>query len=417
MSELLAQIKGAVAEGVAPLEVDVKSLKEGVAKIDGVEKRLEAIEKSPIITRSFGIGTPKFHRGFNVTKQLRKGRELAAKNPSMFEAMGDEEQTDEFVKGLLDYIAATVKKDPKAIGDIYERNQKSIQQKAAYAEGANATGGYLVAPEYLWDMVMLAKSNTFMLDACTVIPMGSNQVLVPSELTRPAVAWDAEGSVTQSEGTFAQVSMTAKRLSAYSLASNEMLADGSLDVATILAEQFGYAIRLEVDNQVLNGTGAPVSGLLTAAAGNSVVLASGSTNFSAQTVQNYADAVYKLNEADAANAMFVINRISKFYLRTMRDANGQFLYAKPEGQNPATMWEIPVKVSETITNTSAASTGFAVLGDFKKFYIGRRMQFGSLEVDPYGAFTSYQTRFRVSSRWAFAVARASAFTRIITAAS
>jgi len=416
--EVLEQIKGAVKEGVAPLEADIKSLKEGVDKINAVENRLEAIEKSPLMTRGHGgVVRSVMHRGFNVSRQLIKGRHAASKNPHLFEAMADEEATDEFVKGLLDFVAATVKKDPKAMADIYERNQKSIQQKAAYAEGANATGGYLVAPEYLWDMIMLAKSNTFMLDACTVIPMGSNQMLIPSELTRPAVTWDNEGTVTEGEGTFAQVSLTAQRLSAYSVASNEMLMDGNLDIATILAEQFGYAINLEIDNQVLNGNGSPVSGQTTAAAGNSVVLASASTNFSAQTALNYADAIYRLNEADAAQAMFVINRISKFYLRSLRDANGQHIFAQPAGQTPGTIFEVPYKVSETISNTSAVSKAFAVLGAWKKYYIGRRLAFGSLDVDPYGAFTSYQTRFRVASRWAFKPSRTDAFVRLMTAAS
>lgn len=418
--EYLEQIKGAIKEEVAPLATKLTSVEEGVNKANekaiDVEKRLEAIEKSPIITNSTAAKVAKKHHGFAISKQLGKYRQLAAKNPGMFEAMGDEEQTDEFVKGMLDYFAS-LRKNPTAMNAVFERNQQMIQQKAAYAEGASATGGYLVAPEYIWDMVMLAKSRTFMLDLCTVVPMASNQAYFPSELTRPSVAWDAEASVTESEGTFAQVSMTAKRLSAYSVASNELLADGSLDVVSILAEQFGYAIALELDNQVLNGTGDPVSGVLTAAAGNSVVLGTGSTNFSAQVAGNYSDAIYQLNEADAANAVVVLNRISKHYLRMLRDSNGQHIYAQPGGNVPGTMFEIPVRVSETITNTSAVSRAFGVVGDFKKFYIGRRLAFGSIEVDPYGAFTSYQTRFRVASRWALKIARASAFTRVLTAAA
>ena len=418
--ELLEQIKGAIKEEVSPVAADLKTVKDGVEKVNEkaatLEKRVEAIEKSPVINNTTAAKIAQKHRGFVISKQLAKGRNLAAKNPGMFEGMGDEEQTDEFVKGMLDYFAS-LRKDPSAMNAVFERNQKAIEQKTAYAEGANANGGYLVAPEYIWDMVMLAKSRTFMLDLCTVVPMASNQAYFPSELTRPSVTWDAEATVTQSEGTLAQVSMTAKRLSAYSVASNELLADGSLDIVSILAEQFGYAIAYELDNQVLNGTGDPVSGVLTAAAGNSVVLGTGSTNFSAQVAGNYSDAIYQLNEADAAGAVVVLNRISKHYLRNLRDANGQHIYAQPGGNVPGTMFEIPVRVSETITNTSAVSRAFGVVGDFKKFYIGRRLSFGSIEVDPYGGFTSYQTRFRVASRWALKIARASAFTRLVTAAA
>ena len=417
-------VKDAVAEGMKPLSETVKSLGETVTKTDetikAVDERLKKIEALPVVKT---ITAPAFvsskeYRGYSINKQLSEIRNKHA-NDKRFSVFSDEEQAEEFIKFMLDVKAATYNKDPEAIAALHKRNQHLIQTKAAYAEGANATGGYLVTPEYIWDMIMLARERTFALNECTILPMGSNSLKVPKELTGVSVAWDDEaGSIDESEGTFDQLTLTAKRMNAYSVLSNELLADSQIDVVGLLADQFGYAGALELDNEVLNGDGTKLmSGVLGAAAGYSVVLGTGSTNFSAQTALNYSEMIYKLAEADSANAKFKINRISAHYLRSLRDANGQHIYAQPGAGQPNTIWGYPSNVCERITSTSAVSTAFAAFGDWKGIYIGRRMAFGSLEVDPYGAFLTYQTRYRFVSRWAGAISRATKFVRAITSAS
>lgn len=416
-------VKDAVAEGMKPLAESVKSVEAKISEqgeaVKGVDERLKKIEALPAIqSRGPAFVSSKEHRGYQINKQLVEIRNKYGKD-QRFATFSDEEEAENFIKFILDVKAATFNKDPEAMNALHKRNQELLRTKAAYAEGANATGGFLVTPEYVWDMIMLARERTFVLNECTILPMGSNSLKVPSELTGVSVAWDDEaGAIDESEGTFSQVTLTAKRMNAYSQISNELLADSQIDIVGLLADQFGYAGALELDNEVLNGDGTKLmSGVCGAAAGYSVVLASGSTNFSAQTALNYSDAIYRLAESDAANAAFKINRISAHYLRSLRDSNGQHIYAQPGAGQPNTIWGYPSRVSERITSTSAVSTAFAVFGDWKGVYIGRRMAFGALEVDPYGRFTNYETRYRFVSRWAGALSRATKFCRIITAAS
>lgn len=417
-------VKDAVKEGITPLAADVKSLGEKVTAADettkSIDERLKKIEALPAVK---SIGAPAFvsskeHRGYSINKQLVDVRNKHA-NDKRFATFSDEEEAENFIKFMLDVKAATFNKDPEALNALHRRNQELVRTKAAYAEGANATGGFLVTPEYIWDMIMLARERTFALNECSIFPMGSNVLKFPTELTGVSVAWDDEaGAIDESEGTFSQVTLTAKRMNAYSQISNELLADSQMDIVGLLADQFGYAGALELDNEIINGDGTKLmSGVAGAAAGYSVVLASGSTNFSAQTAINYSDAMYRLAEADLANAKFKINRISAHYLRSLRDSNGQHIYAQPGAGQPNTIWGTPASVCERITSTSAVSTAFAVLGDWKGVYIGRRMAFGSLDVDPYGRFTNYETRYRFVSRWAGALSRATKFVRVITAAA
>lgn len=411
-------IKGAVSDAMAPVAKEVKevSAKLAVAEKDAAElkSRLEKIERTPIIERAFNINTKTTEKfmGYKVSKQFAKFRDQTIKDAS-FESLKSEEKIDEFSKFMIATIKAAKDKDQEAKQYLHDFYAKT----SLY--GASGTGAYLVPDEYLWDMCMLARNATFALRECSVIPMSSDQMYLPSELTLASVAWTTKdtGQMSAGEPTFSQVSLAATRLDGIATLSNELLNDSAMDVVSMLSEQFGYAVAYELDNQVLSGTGSPVSGLVTAAAGYSVVFGTTSTNFSAVLATDFSTAIYKLEQGDTQNARFIINKIGLHYVRTLKDSNGQFIFAHPGAGVPGTIWEYPYFTSEKITNTSAISTALAVFGNFKKYYIGRRLSAGSLDVDPYGKFDYYQTRFRIVSRWALACGRSTAFVRIMTAAA
>lgn len=117
---------------------------------------------------------------------------------------------------------------------------------------------------------------------CTVLNMSSKQLVLPAESSIVTTSWtDEAGTISASNPTFGQVTLTAKKLAGLTEGvSNELLMDSAIDIVGMLTEQFMYAIGQELDNQVLNGTGNPCSGVLTAASGFSVVMGAGSTNFS-----------------------------------------------------------------------------------------------------------------------------------------
>jgi HK97 family phage major capsid protein len=243
---------------------------------------------------------------------------------------------------------------------------------------------------------------------------------LPTEATMVSVAWHAEeAAITQTEPTFGQLQLNAKRLDGYGKVTNELLQDSAIDIISLLVEQFAYAIGQELDNQVLNGTGDPASGLLTAACGNSVVMASGLTDFSSVTGTNLSSLIYALNSGDLANARFIVGRLGLHYIRTLKDANNNFIFSQIGGIPPAggTIWGFPYLVSEKVTNTTGVSTAFISFGDYKKFYLGRRVGAMALDLDPYGLFTTYATQFRMVTRWALGIGRSTAFSRLLTAAS
>ncbi len=236
-----------------------------------------------------------------------------------------------------------------------------------------------------------------------------------------SVAWtDEAGSITAFNPTFGQVTLTAKKLAGLTSAiSSELLSDTAIDIVGLLVEQFMYAIGQELDNQVLNGTGSPVSGILSAAAGYSVVLGTGSTSFSAIGANDVRSMIRKLSSADAALAKFIYSKDIQFYLDTLKDSNGRYIYREPAGDRPAALWNRPIieSAKAPAESASAVSTAFIALAFLKYFYIGRRMGAMAFASDPYTNFATDEVRFRVLTRWALAMARSTAFVRAITAAA
>jgi HK97 family phage major capsid protein len=408
----IADIKSAIDEGVKPLKEGVEATKTAVK---AVEDRIAKIEALPFTK----IGMPNLnaiptqYRGYKLNHQATAVRSLAAKSPREFDVFADEEKMNGFCKWMISAVKA-LKGDAKAQSELSE-----MATKAQNTEGTSAYGGYLVPQEYDMNIIALARAKSFALQECNVIPMNRDIMNIPKELANVTVAWTAETvAATETEPTFSTLQLDSARLDGYGKVTNELLNDADFDIVGFLTETFAYAIGQELDNQVLNGTGSPVSGVLTAKAGYSVVLTAPANNFSSILGSDLSNMVAQLNSGDVANAKFIIGRTVMHYIRSMKaSTSGVYVFADIGGTVGGTIWGFPYIVSENVTNTTGVSTAFGVFGDFKKFYIGRRIGAMTLDLDPYGLFTSYGTQFRMITRWALGVGRTTAFCRGVTAAT
>ncbi len=413
-------LKEALQQGLKEFKEEIKKTVDETVKTTieektkDIDERLEKIEKLPITNVKFNINKiPSTYKGYNLSHQLEKIRKIAGKRADEYPVFSDDEKAEDWAKFLIAFIKFKKHQDISALADI-----QAIQAKAQLQEGTDSEGGYLVPDEYAWEIAKLARAKSFALNQCTVINMGTDTLKLPAEASLVSVAWtDEEGGITESEPTFGQVQLTAKRLDGYAKVTNELLQDSNIDIVGLLTEQFSYAIGLELDNQVLNGTGSPVSGVLTAKAGYSVVMGSGETNFSSISADDLSNMIAKIDEGYADDLLFIFNKLIMHYIRILKDDNSNYIYAKPGNGVPGTVWEYPYFQSAKAPKTTGASTAFVALGNFKYFYIGRRVGSMALDVDPYGLFTTNATRFRIVTRWGLAVAMVKAFCRLITAAS
>jgi HK97 family phage major capsid protein len=405
--ELVNTIGKTVADGIAPLATEVKSVKEGVA---GLEGRLKKIESLPLekFAMPAVIGSSKF-LGYNLNQQGRLIKEKTIGNIG-FASFNKEENVDGFAKFLLATIHA---RHPK-LANAEAKAFLAEVAKASLAEGSAGTGGDLVPDEYQWDMIQLARSRSYMLQLANVVPMTSDVMILPTEAGLATINWKTEGAgLTQGDPTFSHLTLTAKKATAYAISSNELLQDARVDIVSILTEQFAYGIGLDIDNQALNGTGVPTSGLLCSGVlTTNIVTLAGS--MSTINVEKISEAIYKLSEGDLANARFMLCRLGMHYIRSIVDANGNPILQPLAVAMAPSIMGFPYVMSEKISNTDGTGKDFGLFGDFKKYVIGRRVGAMALEVDPYGAFSTDETRFRMINRWAFGVGRETAFVKIIT---
>jgi HK97 family phage major capsid protein len=408
--ELANAISKTIIDGIKPVSDDIKAVKDDVKVVKenvvGIDGRLKKIEALPLEKFSVSsIIVPEKFLGYDLEKQGRwiKDRTVGKSGYSSF---NKEEGVNTFAKFLIAFIRAHHPRinDPKAKEALAEIS------KASLAEGAAGTGGNLVPDEFQWDIVQLARSRAHMLQICRIVPMTSDVMYIPTEATRASVTWRTEAqALSQSDPTFGVVTLTAKKSTAYSISSNELIQDSRIDIASILTEQFAYGMALDIDDQVLNGNGTPFSGLLVSGVlSTNVVTLAGS--MSTITVPKLSEAIYKLSEGDLANARFMINRYGLHFVRGMIDSTNRPIMQPLSDTMPSTILGYPWLMSEKISNSDTASKPVMLFADFNKMIIGRRIGAMALEIDPYGLFDSDQTRFRMISRWAFAIGREDAFT-------
>lgn len=400
-------------------ELTIDAIKDAVkdtvqSEISGLDERLKKIEAAPApaFSTDVNIIVPKTYAGYKLHHQGEKIRERFRKMAAMCPTLSNMSNFDKFAEMIIDIKNALM-------GDV--KSMQKLQEKTAMAEGTDAVGGYLVPVEYEFDLVKLSRDASFALQKCTVIPMSSKTLNLPAELTLPTVTWPSEaGQGTATNPTFAQVQLTAKKVMALTdYLSRELLADSGVDIVSLLTEQIMYAIGLELDKQVLIGSGSPISGVMSATTVYSVVMGSGSTAFSSINADTVRSMIRKLSAADAAVAEFIYSKDVQYYLDVLKDSNGRYLYREPSGDRPAALWNRGIFESSQAPaeSQSAVSTGFIALGNWKSFYLGQRSGEMALALDPYTKFDYDQVRFRLTQRWGLAIARATAFVKGVTAAS
>lgn len=342
-----------------------------------LKKRLEQLESAPAKKVSFNAdkGSVDFmYHGYDLRKQgqfLNIGRKVEFEN---------DEQRERFAKTMILGIK-------HATGEI---------DKAALNETTAAQGGYLVDDEFMAGIFGLARQTSVGLQDCRIVPMSGDTLLIAQEDGAVSVAWTAEATAaTQSEPTIAQTTLTATRLDAYSIMSNEVLDDAKIDIVAWLTDLFSEAIGQEIDNQVFNGTGSPFAGAM-ANAGQSI-------NLTASGTITEVDCSYTISQLPvnhAIGAKFYLNRKPFHLLRSLKTTDGDPIFTKPGAMVPGTIYEYQYSLVEQMPTSLAvaADTPVGLFGNLKNYYIGSRQGI-QIALDPYGLFTANQTRFRVTSRW------------------
>lgn len=379
-------------------EAIVSVVKEGnadvVSKISEIESKVKSLEDRPIAQKEVSILIPREYKGYRLNSQLEKFRSVDGANQVALDAVS---------KMILELATAGA-----------NNQQMTLKAAANQVEGTDAAGGYLTIDEFDNIITKTARNMSVMM------PLVDNRTVSRTDtfkynkqLANVSLAWDAEGTVTNTSATYSQSSIAIKRLSGYASMSNELLMDSAYDVVGDITEQFSYAMAQEMDNQILNGTGTPCSGVLTAAAGTSTIIAY--TNWSSVAAADFSLALSALSTVDQANATFILGKKGAHWVRTLKDTNNAPVYQAVAGPNLNTLFGTPFVVANKINDATGGTGGFyAVVGDFRQFFLINRLGALELLVDPYSDSVSYNTRFVWATRKGLGIKRADAFNRMGT---
>jgi HK97 family phage major capsid protein len=199
-----------------------------------------------------------------LSEQMNALTEMIANSPKLKDAgyvAPDSEEDHSETKSFGDFVVAVRNKNIKRLKSVY---------KAALAEGAGATGGYLVPTEF-GDLILnqVRDFNALRRAGPTVVNMTSRSREVPvfdietapsagdTAYAGGAIAyWTAEaGSITETEPRFRMLELIAHKIAGLSLASSEVREDASESVDSLIAQSFARAVGSKEQYAFFRGDG------------------------------------------------------------------------------------------------------------------------------------------------------------------
>ena len=287
----------------------------------------------------------------------------------------------------------------------------SPRLKASFAEGAGASGGFLVPEEFRSDIYALEIEGSQFEPLATTLPMTSMTLRVPTILDTTHVGsvfggitgfWEPEGgSMTESEPTFDMIQLNAKKLTLYTVSSNEVLNDSAIALEALIRQRFPEAANWYKETAYWNGTGAGnPQGILSAAAAYGVAKENGQA---AATVlyENIVNMYAHMLPTSHKRAVWFVHPNVLPQLATMALSVGTgggpifVQFGGAQSAFPYTIFGRPVMVSEHMA--TVGTQGDIAYVDLSYYLIGTRQDL-SFEASPHVRFVTDQTVWRFIER-------------------
>ena len=276
-------------------------------------------------------------------------------------------------------------------------------------EGQGDQGGFLVPEQFTAQLLQLALENAVVRPGAFRLPMTSLNLSLPNIVDTTHATnvfggvrgyWTPEsGSYTSSEPSFGRVTLTAKKLTAYTSAANELLADAAISLEALLMRLFPQALSYFEDDSFINGIGGgqPV-GIINA---DALVTVSKQTGQAAQTIvaENIDEMYSRMIPSSRAKAVWVAHPDTLPQIVSMSRSVGTggsaVMMNNMAGAAPATIYGRPLIMSEKCQTLGTAGDIFFV--DFSYYVIGDRQTL-SMAASPHVRFQNDETVWRFTSR-------------------
>jgi HK97 family phage major capsid protein len=255
-----------------------------------------------------------------------------------------------------------------------------IMVTKTHVEGVNTAGGFLVPDEFENSLITLRDTYGVFRQNARIVPMTSDVKRMPRRTGTVTASFVGEVAAgTQSDMTFDQVNLVAKKLMVLTKISSELSEDSVINLADDLGNEVAYAFALKEDQCGFNGDGTStfggIVGLLNAigAGGTSD---GGASAASGVTLTELRAGVGKLAQwADTPNCKWYVRRQewNSVFLRLAEAAGGVTANEIRDSEEGLRFFGYPVVLSQAITAPSGAGAAFAYFGDLSlAAYLGDR---------------------------------------------
>jgi HK97 family phage major capsid protein len=257
-------------------------------------------------------------------------------------------------------------------------------QVKAHTEGVNTQGGFLVPDEMAAELVTLREQYGVFRRNAKIYRMASDTLRIPRKNTGLTAYWVGEAiAATESTMGFDNVQLVAKKLTALTTVSNELLEDSVIDLASDVANEIAYQFAFKEDDAGFNGDGTStyggVVGLANALTDTTYQISdSGETSYGAITAADVGSAIGLLPAwaAQRNNIKIYCNKSTyhAVFERLALAAGGATAAEVAAGLREPRFFGYPVEFTQVIAYTpSTGDSVVAYIGDISQScYLGDR---------------------------------------------
>ena len=305
-------------------------------------------------------------------------------------------------------------------------------RKVALAEGSGQTGGYVIPPQFMNELLTIAAEDGFIEPRAKVIPMNSRTAQWPMlDITTAQASgtspyfggilaqWQPEAAtINETEPQFRQSEWVAWDLVLYTVSSNQLLADNGIGLDALLTQLFGQAITWYKEFAYLQGKGAGSTmplGVMNAPAtlvqnrkqSNHFMLQDAAAMLSHLQIRSWDDACWIMHQSVIPELIQMVDVAAATTGSTVgAQTGGMHLSWLPplgsDGKGPAAMKlpnaflnGLPIFFTEKLP--SLGTKGDVILVDWSRYVIGMRLDM-QIDVSPHYLFRNNQLAWRVIAR-------------------
>ena len=283
-----------------------------------------------------------------------------------------------------------------------------IVTKAANMEGNNSAGGFLVPEEFENSIITLREQFGVIRNHARVVPMSSDIKRMPRRASNLTASFVGEASTaSQTNGTFDQINLVAKKSMVLTKFSSELSEDAVVNFADDLAGEMAYSQSKLEDRCAFIGDSTSEFGGITGlanAVGSAGVSTATSTAFTAITLAQIQAAFALLPQyADNANAKIFCHKAvwNSVFLRLAYVSGGNNAVDLLTGSGQLSFAGYPVVLSQAMNSTTGNGAVVCHFGDASQgIYFGdRRTTSVDFSNAALNSFESDMLCYRSTTRW------------------